>query len=214
MVIDPESRTSYRELDMTTGDLAAAFVDAGVRKGTRVGLIMPNSVRWVQIAVALTRIGAVLVPLEHAVGCRRTRRATPGGLSPIPGERRGIPRPPLPGRSPVRKRTSNFLPYARFGQPTGSPTRTARRAGPRDRRRHGRHGHRRRPDGHHVHLGQQRSAQGASCTRTATRWALCGQDLQRGASPPTPGCICRCRSSGWAASAAEYSPRCWPAPPW
>jgi acyl-CoA synthetase (AMP-forming)/AMP-acid ligase II len=35
-----------------------------VRKGTRVGLIMPNRVQWVQIAVALTRIGAVLVPLS------------------------------------------------------------------------------------------------------------------------------------------------------
>jgi acyl-CoA synthetase (AMP-forming)/AMP-acid ligase II len=39
-------------------------VEAGVGKGTRVGLIMPNSVRWVQIAIALTRIGAVLVPLS------------------------------------------------------------------------------------------------------------------------------------------------------
>ena len=63
-VIDPATRITYRELDATTRDLAAVFVDAGVRKGTRVGLIMPNSVRWVQIALALTRIGAVLVPLS------------------------------------------------------------------------------------------------------------------------------------------------------
>jgi acyl-CoA synthetase (AMP-forming)/AMP-acid ligase II len=64
MVIDTESRTTYAELDETTRALAAAFIDAGVGKGTRVGLIMPNCVRWVQIAVALTRIGAVLVPLS------------------------------------------------------------------------------------------------------------------------------------------------------
>jgi acyl-CoA synthetase (AMP-forming)/AMP-acid ligase II len=64
IVIDPTSRISYRELGTTTAELAAAFVDAGVGKGTRVGLIMPNSVRWVQVAVALTRIGAVLVPLS------------------------------------------------------------------------------------------------------------------------------------------------------
>ena len=64
MVIDLDGRLSYRELDVTTSDLAAAFVDAGVVKGTRVGLIMPNGVRWVQIAIALTRIGAVLVPLS------------------------------------------------------------------------------------------------------------------------------------------------------
>jgi acyl-CoA synthetase (AMP-forming)/AMP-acid ligase II len=64
MVIDPESRINYGELDTSTMDLAAAFVEAGVGKGTRVGLIMPNSARWVQIAIALTRIGAVLVPLS------------------------------------------------------------------------------------------------------------------------------------------------------
>jgi acyl-CoA synthetase (AMP-forming)/AMP-acid ligase II len=64
MVIDTESRISYAELDTSTRDLAATFIAAGVGKGTRVGLIMPNCVQWVQIAVALTRIGAVLVPLS------------------------------------------------------------------------------------------------------------------------------------------------------
>lgn len=64
MVIDPTSRLSHRELDSTTRELAAVFVEAGVGKGSRVGLIMPNGTRWVQIAVALTRIGAVLVPLS------------------------------------------------------------------------------------------------------------------------------------------------------
>jgi acyl-CoA synthetase (AMP-forming)/AMP-acid ligase II len=64
MVIDTESRISYGELDATTRALATAFVEAGVGKGTRVGLIMPNRVQWVQIAVALTRVGAVLVPLS------------------------------------------------------------------------------------------------------------------------------------------------------
>jgi acyl-CoA synthetase (AMP-forming)/AMP-acid ligase II len=64
MVIDAEARISYAELDETTRAMAAAFVEAGVGKGTRVGLIMPNRAQWVQIAVALTRIGAVLVPLS------------------------------------------------------------------------------------------------------------------------------------------------------
>lgn len=64
MVIDTESRITYAQLDETTRALAAAFIEAGVGKGTRVGLIMPNCVQWVQIAVALTRIGAVLVPLS------------------------------------------------------------------------------------------------------------------------------------------------------
>jgi acyl-CoA synthetase (AMP-forming)/AMP-acid ligase II len=63
-VIDPTSRVTYGELDATTLDLAARFVEAGVGKGTRVGLLMPNGVRWVQVALALTRVGAVLVPLS------------------------------------------------------------------------------------------------------------------------------------------------------
>src|SRR6201998_3052683 len=63
-VVDPACRIGYRELDTTTRDLAAVLVEAGVGKGTRVGLIMPNSARWVQVAIALTRVGAVLVPLS------------------------------------------------------------------------------------------------------------------------------------------------------
>jgi acyl-CoA synthetase (AMP-forming)/AMP-acid ligase II len=70
MAIDPATRISYGELDSTTRDIAAAFVEAGVTKGTRVGLIMPNNIRWVQTAVALTRIGAVLVPLSTLLAPR------------------------------------------------------------------------------------------------------------------------------------------------
>jgi acyl-CoA synthetase (AMP-forming)/AMP-acid ligase II len=70
MVIDQMSRLSYDELDRTTTALAAVLIEAGVVKGTRVGLIMPNGVRWVQIAIAVTRIGAVLVPLSTLLQAR------------------------------------------------------------------------------------------------------------------------------------------------
>jgi acyl-CoA synthetase (AMP-forming)/AMP-acid ligase II len=70
MVIDPAGRLSYHELDATTRDLAAGFIEAGIGKGTRVGLIMPNGVGWVQIAIALTRIGVVLVPLSTLLQAR------------------------------------------------------------------------------------------------------------------------------------------------
>ncbi|MDO3635652.1 class I adenylate-forming enzyme family protein [Mycolicibacterium arseniciresistens] len=63
-VIDPTTRLTYAELDFETAELAAELILAGVTKGTRVGLIMPNSVRWVVVATALTRVGAVLVPLS------------------------------------------------------------------------------------------------------------------------------------------------------
>jgi acyl-CoA synthetase (AMP-forming)/AMP-acid ligase II len=64
MVIDPETRISYAELDSSTAALGAGLLEAGIGKGTRVGLIMPNSADWVRIALAVTRIGAVLVPLS------------------------------------------------------------------------------------------------------------------------------------------------------
>jgi acyl-CoA synthetase (AMP-forming)/AMP-acid ligase II len=70
MVIDADSRLSYHELDYTTTELAAVLIEAGIGKGTRVGLIMPNGVRWVQTAIAVTRIGAVLVPLSTLLPAR------------------------------------------------------------------------------------------------------------------------------------------------
>jgi acyl-CoA synthetase (AMP-forming)/AMP-acid ligase II len=70
MTIDPASRLTYNELDDTTKGLALAFIEAGIGKGTRVGLIMPNGVSWVQIAIAVTRIGAVLVPLSTLLQAR------------------------------------------------------------------------------------------------------------------------------------------------
>ncbi|BBX83529.1 class I adenylate-forming enzyme family protein [Mycolicibacterium aubagnense] len=63
-VIDTTRSMSYGELDTSSRSLAATFVQAGIGMGTRVGLIMPNTVGWVRIAVAVTRIGAVLVPLS------------------------------------------------------------------------------------------------------------------------------------------------------
>ncbi|MBX9641757.1 MAG: acyl--CoA ligase [Mycobacteriaceae bacterium] len=64
MVIDLGGRLSFREIDCTTGELAATLIEGGVRKGTRVGSVMPNCTRWVQPAIAATLIGAVLAPLS------------------------------------------------------------------------------------------------------------------------------------------------------
>ncbi len=69
-VIDPDGRIDYAALDFTTQRLAATLVDAGIGKGSRVGLIMPNGIGWVQLALSLTRIGAVLVPLSTLLAPR------------------------------------------------------------------------------------------------------------------------------------------------
>ena len=64
MVVDSDSRISYADLQSSTAAIAAGLFEAGISKGSRVGLVMPNSADWVRIAVALTRLGAVLVPLS------------------------------------------------------------------------------------------------------------------------------------------------------
>ncbi|WP_067901522.1 class I adenylate-forming enzyme family protein [Nocardia vaccinii] len=64
MVVAPDSRLTYAELNSTTTDLAATLIDVGIGKGSRVGLLMQNGTEWVQLAVAVTRLGAVLVPLS------------------------------------------------------------------------------------------------------------------------------------------------------
>ena len=84
MVIDPVSRDHLSpNSTQPRTRLAAALRRGGVGKGTRVGLIMPNGSRWVQIAIALTRIGAVLVPLSTLLAPPRTRRATAGRVRAV-----------------------------------------------------------------------------------------------------------------------------------
>ena len=70
MVIDPDSSVSYADLDRDTRTLAAGFLQAGVSKGTRVGLLMPNGVDWIRIWLSLARIGAVTVPLSTLLTAR------------------------------------------------------------------------------------------------------------------------------------------------
>lgn len=64
VVIDPDAQLTHAELGASARKLSAALVANGIGKGSRIGLLAPNGVDWVRIAVAVTRIGAVLVPLS------------------------------------------------------------------------------------------------------------------------------------------------------
>ncbi|WP_029111645.1 class I adenylate-forming enzyme family protein [Mycobacterium sp. URHD0025] len=55
---------TYRELDLRSARLAMNLVSMGLGKGDHVGLLMPNSVEWAISWFAVTRIGAVAVPLN------------------------------------------------------------------------------------------------------------------------------------------------------
>ncbi|MGE2734204.1 class I adenylate-forming enzyme family protein [Mycolicibacterium vaccae] len=55
---------SYTDLDLRSARLARNFLASGLGKGDHVGILLPNSVDWAITWFALTRIGAVAVPLN------------------------------------------------------------------------------------------------------------------------------------------------------
>lgn len=55
---------TYADLDRRSTDLAVTLLSAGVGKGDHVGILMPNSIEWAVAWFAVTRIGAVAVPLN------------------------------------------------------------------------------------------------------------------------------------------------------
>jgi len=63
-LVSDDSAITYAELDDASRALAARLVRDGVAKGDRVGLLMENGVDWATVALAVMRIGAVLVPLS------------------------------------------------------------------------------------------------------------------------------------------------------
>ena len=65
-----DEKLSYREIDGTTDRLADALMQMGVRKGTHVALVTPNSSGFVLSWFALAKIGAVMVPVNPSYTVR------------------------------------------------------------------------------------------------------------------------------------------------
>ena len=63
-LVHDETSISYAELDAQSRALASRLVASGVGPHARVGLLMPNGIEWALTAYAITRIGALLVPLS------------------------------------------------------------------------------------------------------------------------------------------------------
>jgi bile acid-coenzyme A ligase len=53
-----------RELDRSTNRLARAYAERGVGAGDYVTMVLPNSIEWIQAAVACWKLGAVPQPLS------------------------------------------------------------------------------------------------------------------------------------------------------
>src|ERR1700749_5216209 len=60
-----DGRTITRgELDRSTNRLARAYAERGVGAGHYVTMVLPNSIEWIQAAVACWKLGAVPQPLS------------------------------------------------------------------------------------------------------------------------------------------------------
>jgi fatty-acyl-CoA synthase len=63
-LIFEESSLTYGELSTRANQLANALLKKGTQKGDRVGVLLYNSTEYVEIILALSIIGAILVPLN------------------------------------------------------------------------------------------------------------------------------------------------------
>ncbi|ODT88306.1 MAG: hypothetical protein ABS78_06670 [Phenylobacterium sp. SCN 70-31] len=61
MAIGGGRELTYQQVEAESGRLARGLLLAGVGKGTRIGLLMPNSPDWLVCWMAALRIGAVLI---------------------------------------------------------------------------------------------------------------------------------------------------------
>lgn len=63
-IICDGKRVAYRELNSRVNQLAHGFLDSGITRGTRVAILMYNSVELVEIYFALAKVGSVGIPLN------------------------------------------------------------------------------------------------------------------------------------------------------
>ncbi|HXR01552.1 MAG TPA: class I adenylate-forming enzyme family protein [Pseudomonas sp.] len=63
-LIRGDERVSYHEAEQRSSRLALALIKAGIGKGSRVAVVLPDGPDWVISWLACSRIGAVFVPLS------------------------------------------------------------------------------------------------------------------------------------------------------
>jgi long-chain acyl-CoA synthetase len=62
---DANGAVTYSELAERTGRLAGHLADNGLGEGDTVAIMLPNSVNWIESCFAITRAGAVGVPITY-----------------------------------------------------------------------------------------------------------------------------------------------------
>ncbi|MFI8492380.1 class I adenylate-forming enzyme family protein [Peribacillus butanolivorans] len=63
-IFDGENRLTYGEIDVEADLLASGLVQLGIEKGDRVAVCLPNWNEFMVIFMALSKVGAILIPLN------------------------------------------------------------------------------------------------------------------------------------------------------
>ncbi|MDB4691624.1 acyl--CoA ligase [Verrucomicrobia bacterium] len=71
---DPNGEVTYDQLSTTSWIIGNSLIDAGVRPGDRVVLVLPNSVRFAQAHFGALSCGAVSVPCDSAITADNLKR--------------------------------------------------------------------------------------------------------------------------------------------
>ncbi len=63
--VDATRQVTYGQLAARTANLAGHLADLGVAEGDTVAILLPNSVNWIESSFAITRAGAIGVPISN-----------------------------------------------------------------------------------------------------------------------------------------------------
>ncbi len=63
-IFERGERATYSDMDRSSNRYAQALRAFGVRKGDRVGVMLPNRIEWPTLLFALAKLGAVMVPIS------------------------------------------------------------------------------------------------------------------------------------------------------
>ena len=105
---DAQSSVTYAELLECTGRLAGHLADHGIAPNDTVAIMLPNSVQWIEACFAITRAGAVGVPISYDGTARCTGCAMPPPLAwtkPVVRYRRRLR---FSGIAPIRWLTATW----------------------------------------------------------------------------------------------------------
>ena len=64
-LVEGSTELTYEAFERRTNQLARALLGLGVRRGDRVGVLLLNSVAFMEVVFATAKLGAIVVPINY-----------------------------------------------------------------------------------------------------------------------------------------------------